>query len=163
MTQHKFQMVLSYSEKDCQYIAEVPELPQCRGFGWSYAAALAALEHVLEIYRADVKKYEDLAPPRTAPPPIQGARGRTMQLLRARYGDKSLQAFCEEIGQGCDERAFGSALSGSGLRGLRMHIALALDTLPSELWPHRSFTTRKRDDQEYAKRKLSQITKLAKA
>lgn len=48
-----------------------------------------------------------------------------------------------------------AAASGKGAREVRVAIALALKTLPSELWPTNSATTALRDDEEF-KEKLEQ-------
>ena len=47
-SEHRYEIILYWSERDAAYIAEVPELPGCVADGATYQLALAAVEVVIE-------------------------------------------------------------------------------------------------------------------
>ena len=53
---HRHQVVLSWSEADRSYFAQVPELPGCVADGPSYSEALAAVEVVMREWIETAKK-----------------------------------------------------------------------------------------------------------
>lgn len=155
MWQSKYSIHISYSESDQQYVASVIDLPDCVGYGWSYAAALAAVEYrLLKHLQANASNLLSANSTRRNDEPVQGPQGRAMQILRAKFGKVTISDLCERFGNGCPLSAFNSALNGKGSRDIRVLIALAAEMRPSELWPHRAFKTRRADDQEYVKKKL---------
>lgn len=46
-TRHRYEIILYWSEDDCAYIAEVPELAGCAADGASYREALENVETVI--------------------------------------------------------------------------------------------------------------------
>ena len=72
-------------------------------------------------------------------------------MLQHRYGLLSNRELASRIGLlGADAPVMlSSALSGHGTRHVRCAIALALDALPSQLWPHRRPEIQEADDKCY--------------
>jgi hypothetical protein len=97
---------------------------------------LAEAEHSL-VRRLEENKDQALlvefAPRATNKP--QGARRRTLRILRGKHGDLKLWQLCKQFGNGCMVDAFTAALAGNGARDTRVSIALAADLPPSQLWP----------------------------
>jgi predicted RNase H-like HicB family nuclease len=44
---HKYEIIIFWSEEDGSYVAEVPELPGCMADGSTYQDALSNAEHVI--------------------------------------------------------------------------------------------------------------------
>lgn len=153
-----FEILISYSPDDRQYCAKVLQVKNCIGFGWSYAAALAAAEYCLFKYmqRSDATLIKHI--PETLELK-QGAQFKVAQQLRNKYGKLSNSELCARFGGGCKLEAFNSALAGNGSRSVRVRIALVLQTAPSELWPNRALMSRYRDDEEYRQHMLKTIAK----
>jgi predicted RNase H-like HicB family nuclease len=144
----KYQIVIRYSESAQQYEARVLELPQCVGYGSSYATALAAAEHSL------AKHHKESAESQLRE--LESGRKSVMRILRSKYGRLRHSEFHKQFGNGYTTTQFSQALSGCGTRELRAAIALAAGVPPSELWPHRSYLTRMRDNEMYLRMRLAQ-------
>ena len=54
--EHRFEVILYWSESDQACIAEVPELPGCAADGPTYAAALAAVEAMIAAWIATAQE-----------------------------------------------------------------------------------------------------------
>jgi predicted RNase H-like HicB family nuclease len=160
MMQTKLKILLSYSEELRQYVAEVPALPSCKGFGASYADALAAAEQAIEEHRKRIES-TILADPLShaeKEQPFFGGHARARQALERVYGKLTLKRLRELLAPDtCTLPQFVSALAGGGTRALRVRISIAADIAPSKLWPHRPYITRIRDDQEFHLEKRNQL------
>lgn len=150
--------------------AEVSELPCCSGRGASYAEALYMAEKAIV---ACVKKLAH-AP---LPPPLQSHIASTSVLeafnrlisspkrkpttsrafssvkirLTKKFGTLSNRELAACIGLVARDAPvmLSCAVSGRGTRVVRCAIAVALDQMPSALWPDRSASVRKADDVAY--------------
>lgn len=146
------------------YVAEVPELPACRGFGDTPMAALTAAQAAM----ADCLPRSVESPPLLAPPDLARAirdllhlpaaakrRGVRMspvkQLLVKKFGKMSNREMASGLGlNGRDAPTMlSAAASGKGTRKARCAIALALNQAPSRLWPNRREAICEDDDRLY--------------
>ena len=151
--QPRYQIHIYYN--GTQYVAAVPELDGCSGTGQSYGEALASAEKaiaswVFEAINAGKRPPEPakdfvLRPP--GRPTGTGTAAPIMRRLHQRFGNLNNRQLAEKIGlEGVSPTAFAAAAAGQGARWVRCAIALALEDMPSNLWPHLSPTTRERDD-----------------
>ncbi|RZI40345.1 hypothetical protein EGT07_23670 [Herbaspirillum sp. HC18] len=140
-----------------EYVAEVPELDRCVGYGWSYAAALASAEKSIQEI-IDTGGRPDKPPQTTRryvyrdPAAWDSHKGPSAivgELLRKKFGKLTMEGFTLRIGKGCGTNTFICAVSGKGPREVRILIALALGIAPSQLWPERPYSTKRKDDQLY--------------
>ena len=53
---HRYEVILYWSEADQAFIGEVPELPGCAADGPTYAAALEQVEHVIAAWIATAQE-----------------------------------------------------------------------------------------------------------
>ena len=58
----KYSAVLSWSEEDQAYIAEVPELPGCMAHGDSYESALANAQEAIQLWLDTAREFYDPIP-----------------------------------------------------------------------------------------------------
>lgn len=149
-----------------RYIAEVPELDGCRGYGASYAEAVLHAEAAIAAHLATADRA--CAPPLAEPAMLlkklreclsaeeqaQHAGRRIHPVKRAlleRYGKLSNRELAARIG--LIERdaplVLSAAASGKGTRRARCAIAIALGRAPSELWPDRAAPLCEDDDAAY--------------
>ncbi|WP_206732408.1 hypothetical protein [Janthinobacterium sp. 17J80-10] len=146
------------------YVAEVPEFPACRGSGTSPASALAAAQGAIaawldrSVAPPPLMSASDLAQtirdllniPAVAPK--HGPRmSPVKQLLVKKFGKMSNREMATRIGlSGRDAPTMlSAAASGKGTRKARCAIALALNELPSCLWPNRQPAICQDDDSLY--------------
>jgi predicted RNase H-like HicB family nuclease len=54
--EHRYEVILYWSEADLAFIGEVPELPGCAADGATYAAALANVEGVIAAWIATAQE-----------------------------------------------------------------------------------------------------------
>ena len=54
--EHRYEVILYWSDADQAFIGEVPELPGCAADGPTYAAALAAVEGVIAAWIATAQE-----------------------------------------------------------------------------------------------------------
>lgn len=138
-----------------QFVATVPELDGCNGTGQSYREALASAEKAIASWMfgainagkqiPEPAKYFVLRP--LGRPIGTGTAAPIMYRLHQRFGNLNNRRLVEKIGlEGVTPTAFAAAAAGQGARWVRCAIALVLEDMPSNLWPHLSPTTRERDD-----------------
>ena len=65
----RYETILSWSEEDQAYIAEVPELPGCMAHGDSYESALANAQEAIQLWLDTAHEFGD---------PIPVAKGRRL-------------------------------------------------------------------------------------
>ena len=147
------------------YVAEVPELPVCRGSGSSPAAALTAAQaaiadwlHCSRVAAPDLMPPSDLAraiKDLLSVPSAATSHGPRMspvkQLLVKKFGKMSNREMAGRIGlSGRDAPTMlSAAASGKGTRKARCAISLALNEPPSSLWPSRETAICQDDDSLY--------------
>ncbi len=137
------------------WIAEVPELPGCRATGDDQAAALraaqAAIVQWLRRLRTDAplpalqspvalgRSIRDRLAASQAGATLGSRMSPAKRLLVSKFGKMSNRELAGRIGlTGRDAPTMlSAAASGKGTRKARCAIALALDELPSHLWPDR--------------------------
>lgn len=145
------------------YTANVPELPRCKGRGPSYADALRNAQYAISVCVEEIK----LAG-RTPPVPItistelrnfsrikrtagsdDNPHARIKARLEQKFGILSNRELAARIGVIASDAPvmLSTALSGNGTRHVRCAIAIALDELPSVLWPGRPMEVMRGDDE----------------
>jgi predicted RNase H-like HicB family nuclease/lambda repressor-like predicted transcriptional regulator len=147
------------------YVAEVPELPGCRGTGACPAAALQAAQGAIAAWLQRAARAGTAAPALQAPADLaRSIRERLAAihpepkhiqrmspvklLLVKKFGKMSNRELAGRIGlTGRDAPTMlSAAASGKGTRKARCAIALALGVLPSRLWPDRQAAIYQDDD-----------------
>lgn len=151
--QARYQIYLYFDGS--QYVANVPELDGCSGTGQSYAEALSSAEKAMATWVFDAIN-TGRNPPEPSkdfvlkpPSKLIGKNASTpiMRRLHQKYGNLTNRQLMEKIGiEGVSPSTFSGSAAGHGKRWVRCAIAIALEELPSTLWPHLSKTTRDRDD-----------------
>ena len=58
----KYAAILSWSEEDQAYIAEVPKLPGCMAHGDSYESALANAQEAIQLWLDTAREFGDPIP-----------------------------------------------------------------------------------------------------
>lgn len=138
-----------------RYIAVVPDHPDCRADGASYAEALGRLESMLQRSArglpANTSSTSNTSDVSGAAGTDTGSRCRSSAIkarLMAKFGRLSNRQLAARIGIVAPDAPvmLSSALGGRGSRQVRCAIALALDELPSILWPDSSSRVRAIDD-----------------
>jgi predicted RNase H-like HicB family nuclease len=146
------------------YVANVPELPRCSGRGQSYVEALQDAEQAISTSLAGIEKAGKIPPaPIVVTNELQkfcktkrgmtGAGKQKTATVRARlqqkFGMLSNRELAARIGIVAADAPviLSTALSGNGARHARCAIAIALDELPSMLWPFRPEKLMKADDE----------------
>lgn len=163
--EHRYQIHIYYDGD--AYTANVPELPKCKGRGQSHAEALHNAEYAINVCMEEIR----LAG-RVPPPPITisadlqkfcrikrtaGSDGNPHASIKARlqqkFGILSNRELAARIGIVAADAPvmLSTALSGNGTRHVRCAIAIALDELPSTLWPLRPAGVIKGDDECFLK------------
>lgn len=132
-----------------RYIAVVPDHPDCRADGASYAEALGRLESML--HRSASGLPTNASNTTCAAGIDAGSRCRSSAIkarLMAKFGRLSNRQLAARIGIVAPDAPvmLSSALGGRGSRQVRCAIALALGELPSSLWPDSSSRVRATDD-----------------
>lgn len=56
---HKFEITLYWSDEDCAFIAEVPELSGCMAHGNSQEAALESVNDAMQLWIDTAKEFGD--------------------------------------------------------------------------------------------------------
>lgn len=154
------------------YVAEVPELPACRGMGANPAAALQASQEAIAAWlqraaRSGAEPPALLAPADLArsvrerlaaamPEQRHALRMSPVKLLLVKkFGKMSNRELAGRIGLvGRDAPTMlSAAASGKGTRKARCAIALALEQLPSRLWPDRPAAICQDDDDMFCRAK----------
>ncbi|WP_199688136.1 type II toxin-antitoxin system HicB family antitoxin [Noviherbaspirillum sedimenti] len=150
------------------YVAEVPELPSCRGVGETRADALAAAEQAMATWLQETRVSGAALPALLAPAELaRNIRERLAAacpeqmpvprmspvklLLVKKFGKMSNRELAGRIGlSGRDAPTMlSAAASGKGTRRARCAIALALNAPPSRLWPERPPEIGQDDDRLY--------------
>lgn len=151
--QARYQIYLYFDGS--QYVANVPELDGCSGTGQSYAEAVSSAEEAMATWVFDAintgrkppepSKDFVLKPP--SKPIGKSASTPIMRRLHQKYGNLTNRQLMDKIGiEGVSPSTFSGAAGGHGKRWVRCAIAIALDEMPSALWPHLSKTILERDD-----------------
>ncbi len=65
----KYEIIISWSEDDAAYVADIPELPGCMAHGDSHVDALAHAKSAAELWLETAKEYGD---------PIPSPKGRRL-------------------------------------------------------------------------------------
>lgn len=138
-----------------KFIATVQELEGCYGAGKSYAEALANVEKAIEKWLVNAAEQGQKIPEpandfvlrQPTKPIANGHAAPIMRELRLKYGNLNNRQLMEKMGiENVSPSSFSGATAGCGARWVRCAIAIALNKMPSELWPHISSTTLMRDD-----------------
>jgi hypothetical protein len=127
--------------EDGRYVAIVPDHPGCHAYGASYAQALENLELLL------CRRFEHGIDARSE----AGSRCNSSNIrarLVAKFGKLTNRRLAASIGVVAPDAPvmLSSALGGKGSRQVRCAIALALNELPSQLWPDAAGRIRTMDD-----------------
>ncbi|CAN5873706.1 hypothetical protein BH11PSE12_BH11PSE12_20580 [soil metagenome] len=143
------------------YVANVPELVGCAGYGQNYIAAVINAEAAITEWVFNAIN-SGMIPPEPAndfvlhPPtrPVgKGMAAPVMLRLHRKYGNLSNREISKAIGlveqYAVTPSAFANAAAGKGARFVRCVIAIALGELPSALWTFPSEKTRQADDELY--------------
>lgn len=152
--QARYQVHIRHDGK--QYVASVPELDGCHGVGDTYTEALAAAERAMIAWvfgainagRPVPQPAQDFVWRPPGRKSSQGPAADVMQRLRKRYGNLHNRELAAVLGLPSSVTPVGvaAAAAGQGARSVRVALALAVDDLPSNLWPNRSNTIGARDD-----------------
>lgn len=157
--QSRYQMHIYFD--GTTYVASVPELAGCVGYGQNYIdaaknAETAITEWVFEAINSgkippEPAKDFVLRPPTRL---IGNSMARPVMLrLHRKYGNLSNRELAQKIGlvehYAITPSAFASAAAGKGARFVRCVIAIALEERPSLIWPFLSAKTRQADDDVY--------------
>lgn len=144
------------------YIANVPELPHCRGRGQTYAEALQHAQYAMSLCLEEIKLAGKVAPtPIAVSTALQkfcrtkrqasagNAHSNIKAKLQEKFGILSNRELAARLGVIAADAPImlSNALSGNGTRHVRCAIAIALGELPSSLWPSRPAALLKGDDE----------------
>lgn len=154
--QHRYQMHLYFD--DTRYVAEVPELSNCKGFGESYLEAVKNAEIAISEWICLTLNSGE-SPPEPAtdfvwqPKPDRLKRSPTNGVivqLHKKYGNLSNRDLAAKMGlQHVNPSTFAGATVGKGSRVARCTIAYYLGEPPSKIWPDMTLTIKQRDDEVY--------------
>lgn len=158
--QHQYQIHIYFDGE--AYIANVPELPNCKGRGRTYAEALEHAQYAISLCIEEIKLAGKIPP---APIPVSAELQkfcRTKRLtatagnphsaikakLQEKFGILSNRELAARLGVIAADAPImlSTALSGNGTRHVRCAIAVALGERPSILWPTRPAALQKSDD-----------------
>jgi hypothetical protein len=165
----RYKIHLSYDGK--RYVADVPELPGCQGLGRTYGEALQAAESAIAVrirnpsgefpeLPTSLSQMRAVLPSR---PVVARKHGPVMSRLVEKYGDLSNRQLAGKIGLFARDAPvmLSSASGGNGTRKVRCAIAIALNELPSKLWPELPAHTKEGDDQLYLEAKARVVASNA--
>jgi predicted RNase H-like HicB family nuclease/lambda repressor-like predicted transcriptional regulator len=161
--EYRYQIHIYYDGE--AYIANVPELPKCKGRGNSYAEALHHAQFAISLCVEELKLAGKLPPePIAVSAELQqfcrskryasttnNPHSTIKTKLQEKFGILSNRELAARIGVIATDAPvmLSTALSGSGTRHVRCAIAIALGELPSELWPSRPAGLMEGDDECY--------------
>lgn len=147
------------------YVANVPELPHCKGRGKSYADALHNAQYAISLCVEEFKLAGKAPPtPIAISTELQkfcrtkrheagssSQQSRVKTKLQQKFGILSNRELAARVGVIAADAPvmLSTALSGNGTRHVRCAIALALNELPSQLWPSRPARLMRGDDECY--------------
>jgi predicted RNase H-like HicB family nuclease len=142
-----------------RYVADVPELPGCQGSGKTYGEALQAAESAIAVRIQSPLGIPAMQPTsrsqlRAVLPgrPVAARKHGPVKIrLVEKYGNLSNRQLAAEIGLFARDAPvmLSAALGGNGTRQVRCAIAIALNELPSILWPNLPSLTKAADDKIY--------------
>lgn len=157
--QSRYQMHIYFD--GTTYVANVPELAGCVGYGQSYVEAAKNAETAITGWVFEAINSGKI-PPEPAKdfvlrPPTRlvenSIAAPVMLRLHRKYGNLSNRELSIKIGlvehYATTPSAFANAAAGKGSRFLRCAIAIALEERPSLIWPFLSVKTRQADDVVY--------------
>ena len=58
----KYEIILYWSEEDCAFIAEIPELPGCMAHGQTHEAALKNAKTAIRLWIKTAREFKDPIP-----------------------------------------------------------------------------------------------------
>ncbi|MGV3743104.1 MAG: type II toxin-antitoxin system HicB family antitoxin [Burkholderiaceae bacterium] len=135
------------------YVANVPELPHCKGRGKTYADALSSAQYAISLCIEEFKLAGKLPPEPIAistelqkfcrnnrhSAPGKNHHSAIKEKLQRKFGILSNRELAARIGVIAADAPvmLSTALSGNGTRHVRCAIAIALGECPSNLWPSR--------------------------
>lgn len=145
------------------YIANVPELPHCKGRGKSYADALRSAQYSISLCLEEFN-LAGKSPPepitvsaalqrfcrtKRAIPAGKQPPSTIKEKLQQKFGILSNRELAARIGVIAADAPvmLSTALSGNGTRHVRCAIAIALGERPSSLWPSRPDGVLRGDDE----------------
>lgn len=158
--QHRYQIHIYFDGE--AYVANVPELPNCKGRGQTYADALQHAQYAISLCIEEIKLAGKIPPApisvsaelqkfcRTKRPASVGNPHSAIKAkLQEKFGILSNRELAARLGVLAADAPvmLSTALSGKGTRHVRCAIAIALDELPSTLWPGRPAALLKTDDE----------------
>jgi predicted RNase H-like HicB family nuclease len=159
--QHRYQIHIYFDGE--AYIANVPELPNCKGRGQTYAEALQHAQYAISLCIEEIKLAGKLPPApiavsaelqkfcRTKRPAATAGNPHfaIKAKLQEKFGILSNRELAARLGVIAADAPImlSTALSGNGTRHVRCAIAIALGELPSNLWPGRTAALLKGDDE----------------
>lgn len=162
MTSTRYRILISHVGD--AFAAEVVELPFCRGYGDSYAEALAAAEYLLNrLLQQDLghiggNRFASIAQACLARKPSDRRVFSPVKIrLVEKFGllsNRELAAHIGIVGRDAPSK-LARAIGGSGAREVRCAIAGALSDLPSRLWPDRSLKVSLDDDEAVSRLLIS--------
>jgi predicted RNase H-like HicB family nuclease len=145
------------------YIANVPELPHCKGRGKTHADALHSAHYAIRLCMEEFKLAGKVPPaPIAVSTELQnfcrikrhafesgGQHSVVKARLQRKFGILSNRELAARIGVIAADAPvmLSTALSGKGTRHVRCAIAIALGELPSRLWPSRPVGLMHGDDE----------------
>lgn len=158
--QHRYQIHIYFDGE--AYIANVPELPHCKGRGPTYAEALEHAQYAIILCIEEMKLAGRIPPAPIAVSTELQKFCRTKRMtatagnphstikakLQEKFGILSNRELAARLGVIAADAPImlSTALSGNGTRHVRCAIAVALGELPSTLWPARPAALLKSDD-----------------
>ena len=147
------------------YVANVPELPHCKGRGKTYADALRSSQYAISLCMEEFKlagksppepiavstELQKFCRTKRRAPAAGNTHSRIKAKLQEKFGILSNRELAARIGVIAADAPvmLSTALSGNGTRHVRCAIAIALNELPSRLWPARAAQLMRRDDECY--------------
>lgn len=143
------------------YVANVPELVGCVGYGQSYVEAVKNAEVAITEWIFEAINSGNIPPEpaehfvlRPSTRPVGKSMASPVMLrLHRKFGNLSNRELSIKMGlTGKDAiipSAFACAAAGKGARPVRCKIAISLAELPSILWPFLSEKIRRADDDAY--------------